>query len=140
MFNMSGLRKGMKRFARETDGSATVEFVLWFPLVIIVFALLANVTMMFYSQNEVLRAIQDGNRNMSVGRFETTLENESYIEARIAGLLPNARATSTVNSGVVTTIVTYPASDVIFLNAFNNFSSLRLSARADHYIEDWDTL
>jgi len=140
MPNRNTLRTQLKRLATETDGGATVEFVLWFPMVIMVFALLVNVTMIFYSQNEVLRAIQDGNRNMSVGRFDTTSETESYIETRIGGLLPNASATSTVVSGVVSTIVTYPASDVIMLNIFNNFTGLKMSARADHYIEDWDTL
>lgn len=131
-------RGALRRFLGRDDGNATIELVLWFPMVIMLVALVINVSIMFYSQNEVLRAIQDGNRNLSIGRFDNALETETYIESRLVDMMPHVNARSTITAGVVTTVVTYPASDMLFFNLFQQFNRLTLSARADHLIEDWE--
>ena len=137
MHSVNRLKKTIKRFSDDDDGSASVEMVLWFPLVMLVFGLLVNVTMLFYSQNEALRAIQDANRSISIGRFSTPAEVEAYIENRLSALLPNATATATVTVGVVTTSVSYPASDMLMLDVFEQLNKVQMGATAAHLIENW---
>ncbi|MZR15472.1 hypothetical protein GQE99_20880 [Maritimibacter sp. DP07] len=128
---------GLRSFARDTRGSATVEFILWVPVVVAMFCLIVNVTVLYFSQNEVLRAIQDANRNLSIGRLSSEVDAENYVMQRISGKLPNAVVDSAITAGVVTTSVSYPASDLIFFNLFKQITDLTLSASAGHVIEDW---
>ena len=59
----------LKRFRRDERGSATIEAVPWLPLFVIFFVMIADVSLVFFRQTEVLRVVQDGNRALSVGRF-----------------------------------------------------------------------
>ncbi|MZR11720.1 hypothetical protein GQE99_01640 [Maritimibacter sp. DP07] len=126
----------VRSFARDTRGSATIEFVLWVPIVVSMFCLIVNVTVLYFSQNEVLRVIQDANRNLSVGRLSSESEAEAFVQERISEKLPNAVVDSTISDGTVTTIVSYPASDLVFFNMFKQITGLHLSASAGHLIED----
>jgi hypothetical protein len=105
--------------------------------VVAMFCLIVNVTVLYFSQNEVLRAIQDANRNLSIGRLSSEVDAENYVMQRISGKLPNAVVDSAITAGVVTTSVSYPASDLIFFNLFKQITDLTLSASAGHVIEDW---
>lgn len=130
--------KPFSGFLRDTDGAATLEFVLWFPMVMIMFFLLVDATMIFHGQSQVLRVLQDGNRNMSIGRFATVKETEDYIENQLGRLSPNAVASSTVTAGVLSTTVTFPAADMQMIGFFKEFNNLTMSVRSDHLIESWD--
>ena len=91
----------LKRFTRADDGSATVEFVIWLPMVLLAFGLTVDVSMIFHSQSQVLRVIQDANRNASIGRLRTSAEAEDYIETRLHGASATANATSSITAGVL---------------------------------------
>lgn len=129
----------LERFFRNESGSATVEFVLWMPMIFAVFILAADVSMIFYSQTEVLRITQDANRNASIGRLAQTADVESYIESRLQGLSPTANAQSAIVAGVISTTVTYPAKDFEVIGLFSAFNSLSMTVHAEHLIENWGT-
>lgn len=63
------LKALLKRFRRDERGSATIEAVLWLPMFVIFFVMIADVSLVFFRQTEVMRVVQDGNRALSVGRF-----------------------------------------------------------------------
>lgn len=136
---MNRIGKTFVRFGKSPEGNATVEFVLWFPVAVLVLGLVVDVSMMFHGQTQVLRIVQDANRNMSIGRFATPEATEAYIEDKLAGLSSHADAISTVTAGVVSTTVSYPASDTQFLGLFRQFNTLQLAVTADHLIEDWES-
>lgn len=127
----------LKRFARDDDGGATVEFVMWLPMVLLTFGLTVDVSMIFHSQSQVLRIIQDANRNASIGRLRTSAEAEDYIETRLHGASATANATSSITAGVISTTVTYPARDFRILGFFRQFNDLTITVNSEHLIENW---
>ena len=127
----------LKRFARDTSGNATVEFVIWLPMVLLAFGLTVDVSMIFHSQSQVLRIVQDANRNASIGRIRTPAEAEDYIEGRLHTASATANATSSITAGVITTTVTYPARDFQILGFFKQFNDLEITVNSEHLIENW---
>ena len=126
-----------KRFARDENGSATVEFVLWLPMLMVAFGLTVDVSMIFHSQSQVLRIVQDANRGASIGRFQTASEAESYVETRLQKSSADADAKSAIVGGVITTTVTYPARDFQVLGFFRQFNDLEITVNSEHLIENW---
>ena len=126
-----------KRFSRDESGSATVEFVLWLPMVLLAFGLTVDASMIFHSQSQVLRIVQDANRSASIGRLQTASEAESYVETRLRKASSAANATSTINGGIITTTVTYPARDFQVLGLFQQFNDLQITVNSEHLIENW---
>lgn len=131
-------RNSIRRFLCRSDGTATVETVLWFPLFIAVFGLMLDVAMIFHGQAKVLRVAQEGNREYSIGRLTTPADAETFIEAQLAQLNIQATATTTETAGVAHTIVTVPASELQVLGYFSVFAGLQLYISADHMIENWE--
>jgi Flp pilus assembly protein TadG len=90
------LAKGIriKAFLRRDDGSATIEFVLWLPLVMAILLLIVDSSMLFMSRSHAIRVLQDTNRLYSVGQFtgDTTAERltkaQDYALARLRDLSP----------------------------------------------------
>lgn len=133
----SKMNRLLKKFARDEKGSSTVEFVIWMPVVLMAFGLTVDVSMIFHSQSQVLRIVQDANRNASIGRLRTTTEAEDYIEDRLHNASASANATSTITAGVITTTVTYPARDFQILGFFKQFNDLEITVNSEHLIENW---
>lgn len=126
------------RFLRRECGTATVEAVLWFPIFIAVFGLMVDAAMIFHGQAKVLRVIQDGNRNLSIGRLTTTTQTEDYIEGVLANLRITATATTTITAGVATTTVSVAANQLQMLGYFSALDSLVIDVTAEHMIENWE--
>jgi len=127
----------LKSFALDESGSATIEFVLWLPMVLIAFGLTVDVSMIFHSQSQVLRIVQDANRSASIGRLQTASETESYVETRLHKASAGANAKSMISGGVITTTVTYPARDFQVLGFFHQFNNLEITVNSEHLIENW---
>ena len=128
-------------FRRRQDGTATVEAVLWFPIFIAVFGLMVDSAMIFHGQAKVLRVVQDANRNLSIGRFDTDAEVEAYINAELAiiGVTPTrTEALSDMTAGTVSTLVVVPASELQLLGYFSSLVNLEIPVTAQHMREDWN--
>lgn len=123
------------RFWRRSDGSATVEAVLWLPLFFAAFGLMTDAAMVFNGHSRVMRVIQDANRNLSVGRLADETETETYILNALSSLAPDATATTTITAGVATTTVQVPAYDLEILGMFSSLNSLTLTITSQQYIE-----
>lgn len=133
---MHRLRRGRaERFLRDEGGAATIEAVIWVPLFVFLFAIVADLSMMFGAKAEVLRIVQDANRSLSVGKFFTTAEAEQFVEARIGQLSPNADVTTTVNNGVILTTVDMPASDLTATGFIDGIANLTIRVRS-HYLSE----
>ena len=130
--------QSLARFLKRDDGTATVETVLWFPLFIAVFGLMLDMAMIFHGQAKVLRIVQDGNREYSIGRLTTPDAAETYIENTLALMDIQATATTTEVAGVAHTLVRVPANQLQVLGYFSAFSGLQLSIPAEHMIENWE--
>jgi Flp pilus assembly protein TadG len=119
------------------DGGATIEAVLWIPVIFLVFGLAVDFAMVFHGQSQALRVLQDANRNVSIGRLNSTSEAETFVENRLVGLSTHANASSAIASGVVTTTVTMPIADLQMLGLFRGLDSGTVTVSAEHLIENW---
>lgn len=131
-------QKHSHKFLKSEDGTATVESLLWFMAFMLVFFLTFDSAMMFKAQTDVVRITQDANRLASIGRLVTAADTEAYVENRLSDRLPNADATTTINSfGVIRTVVEIPTSDVGQIGWFAAFRDLTLTVSAEHLKEDF---
>jgi Flp pilus assembly protein TadG len=139
------VRKGSKRcrtsspiekhFVSKTDGAATIEFVLWLPLILFLFGLIADTAMIYSGRAQVLRVVQDANRAMSVGRIRETDDVQTFITSRIEEIAPNAVVETLLTDGVISSTVDIPASDFMSTNLVGMFSSLNVRVFAQHLSE-----
>lgn len=125
----------LTRFARKDDGAATIEAVLWIPFFIMLFLLIADVSMIFHGQSKLLRIAQDANRNMSVGRLTTTTDVVSFVKAQVGTFSSDPQATTTVAAGLITTTVSVPMTDLDLFGVSGIFRGVRMTVRAQHLME-----
>jgi Flp pilus assembly protein TadG len=133
-------RRALRRFLRRSDGSATVEVVLWIPFFLLLIALIADASLLFNRQAQMLRAVQDANRAYSVGRLSSPAAVQTALIAAYQPVSTSVTATSTldtsvVSTGIIRTTLTVPARDVTSLGLIASLSNFNLSVTAQHYRE-----
>ena len=129
------LKSFLQRFRREEGGSATIEAVLWLPFFVIFFVMIADVSLVFFRQTEVLRVVQDANRAFSVGRLGSASETEQFVKDRIAPLTTSAQVKTTIESGVIDTRALVPVEDLVAVGMFNFLSGYFVAVESNHYVE-----
>ena len=98
------LRRRLRLFVRQEDGSATIESVLWFPVFFLVLLIAVATTQICIGQSRALRVLQDGNRAYALGRItasngKTAADNTAtWITARVAAISPKAIVTSVTST------------------------------------------
>ncbi len=102
----------LQRFRQSEKGAVTIEAVLWLPFFILLMFGVGEMGMVFHGQARVLEIAQDTNRGASVGRFATMDEAETWAEAALAPFSDEIVATTTIDKGVITTIITISAGDL----------------------------
>lgn len=122
-------RKFRKAFSGE-DGSATIEFVLWLPMFMFVFGLIAETSMVFAGQASIMRIVQDTNRALSVGRLQSTTAAENQIRQAIAGFAANAAVTTVIINNVIYSTVVLPVSDLTFSGLVPEFNNVNPTIKA----------
>jgi Flp pilus assembly protein TadG len=125
----------LRRFVSREEGSSTIEAVLWLPVFIGAFCLMADAAFIFNGQTIAMRTVQDANRNMSIGRLQTTDEVEAEVENNLATLSPHVAAQSSIVAGAVVTKVTIPSSDLVATGWLNRLMDINLVIRSEHLIE-----
>lgn len=123
------------RFVRQEEGSATVEFVIWLPVLLIVMAIIADASLVFGSRSTIMRVLQDTNRAVSVGKIMDLSDAEEYLTETLASVAPNAEVATTVDKGVITSIVTVPLSDLTALGLISKFYNMNLTIASQHLSE-----
>lgn len=123
-------------FLKDEDGSATIESVIWFPIYAILLAFVMNISMVFFTESQLLRVVQDGNRAFSLGRLQDADEVEAYIQAELAYIDASISVNSSISGGRIETALTVPASDLMPLNFMTGaFSGIDIGVNAQHIIE-----
>ena len=127
-----------RRFLRREDGTATVEFLLWVPIIFTLLVMILDVSYVYFQRATALRMIQDVNRAFSIGRLEDEAEATAAILAAIHTISPNGEAATVYDTatGIITTYVNMPASDLMPVGTLpglgNNFT---IGLSAQHYAE-----
>ena len=131
----SGNSRLRAALAKE-DGAATIEAVIWLPAFFAIFALIADTSTIFGSESQVLRIIQDANRNLSTGYTATAADAQSYIVSHIDHVSPNAVVSTQIAGNVITTSVEMPLTDITATGLVDVFLSGSVTVSADHVMEE----
>lgn len=127
--------KIVKNFLTKDSGSSTVEAVLWIPIFAGFFALIADATFLFFGQNRAYRIVQNANRSLSVGRFDSAEAVESYVIEQLGNDAIGALVVSSIDMGKVTTTLSIPATNLVALGVFTSLVDLNIRVGASHLIE-----
>lgn len=122
-------------FLRREDGAASIEVILWTPIFLILFGMITDTSIVFGRQAEILRVVQDSNRSLAVGRFLTIAQAENYISERVAAFSDEATVSVVVANGVITSVVTLPATDLTSTGLFEAINTLTLTVGASQMSE-----
>ncbi|WP_227258014.1 TadE/TadG family type IV pilus assembly protein [Kangsaoukella pontilimi] len=125
----------LARFRSDERGAITVESVLWMPIYMLFFALIADVSMMFHSQAKVTRIVQDANRLASFQILEDADAVENNVKARLAPFSKNASVETTLGSGAVATTVTMPVTDVAIIGFVGKLLEFDITVSSMHLVE-----
>ncbi|MXQ07996.1 hypothetical protein GQ651_09075 [Alphaproteobacteria bacterium GH1-50] len=109
--------------------------MLWMPIYMLFFALIADVSMMFHSQAKVTRIVQDANRLASFQILEDADAVENNVKARLAPFSKNASVETTLGSGAVATTVTMPVTDVAIIGFVGKLLEFDITVSSMHLVE-----
>lgn len=124
----------VKRFWRGTDGSASVEFVLWMPVFVAIMMLTIDTSILFTSQSNYWSVSRDTARLVSRHAMTET-DAEAYAAARASMLWTQPTADVTINGPTVTVNLTAPASSLSIFNALGLASTFDIDATVTHTME-----
>jgi Flp pilus assembly protein TadG len=124
-----------KSFREETDGSATIESVLWLPFFVFFLVLIADTSFIFHNQAQITRVVQDANRALSVGRLSSTDEAETYIGTALANVSNQVEASSVIENGIISTSVKVPVDDLVAVGFFDFLAGYDVEVTAEHFVE-----
>lgn len=130
----------IKAFSRQEGGSATIEFVLWLPIVVAILLLVVDSSMLFMSRSHAMRVLQDTNRLYSVGQFtgdtdERIAKAQNYALSRLRGLSPSAAVTTTETGGVVRTRATMETREIAQIGFLGLMIDTEMVVAAEHRVE-----
>ena len=105
-----------RSFRRAEDGSATIEIILWVPLVFALITLVVDVTQIMHAQTRLFTLARDASRQVALGGL-TEAEAETALNDHFAGTDGSVAEVATDN-GIVTTSLSVPAGSVGLLTSF----------------------
>lgn len=124
-----------RAFLRQEKGTATVEFVIWLPIVMLVFALVVDVSMVLGAEAQALRVVQDANRGLSVGYFLEIEDAKAFVLTQVEPLSSNATIDITVTNGVINSRLTMPAADLMATGFYDNLLKIDVTVVAEFLSE-----
>ncbi len=125
----------LKRLRQDESGSITVESVLWIPIYLLFFVLIADVSLMFHSQAQAQRIVHDANRQASKGDLTAANQVEAAVRARLNDYSPNATISSAFGASTVATTVMMPVTDVAAIGILGVLTRGTITVSHVHLLE-----
>ncbi len=78
---------GVSQFLRDEHGSATIEFVLWVPIFVVILVAATDATILYLHHTEMWNVSRDVARRVAVGDMSeadavTVVQNEMFLYSR----------------------------------------------------------
>lgn len=136
MTRLPRLRAPLNRLRRDQSGAVTVEMVLWMPIILLIVYLIADVSLVFHRQSEILRQVQTQNRAFATNRISQS-EIATNVKAAIKGFAPGATVTTNYQplTGMISTTVSVGAGQMMAGGAFGLLKGKTLEIQASHLKE-----
>jgi len=147
----SRLRTALRRlrhFGSCSDGTVTVEFVVWIPILLIILAFTADACQLYLIQADVWSVARDAARRMSIQQLTATPDTVTpYVKGQLLyynthyTITPSTTTTCTshvqiINDVVKISVPVQYASVFGILEAYGGFASATLSANVTMLEED----
>lgn len=134
MHKFRSLGSILRSKARDESGAATIEAILWLPMFFYILALSVDVTMVFHSYSRIIRAVEDVNRGLSVGRIKTIDEGKARIVAELSNYKGVASDIKIIDNVIVTN-VSVPVTSLAFLGAVRPMMDKNVLVKTQQYVE-----
>ena len=131
----SCLSKRIKYFAVCEKGSSTLEALIWVPIIVYLMSMIADFSFVFYGKANTLRLVQDSNRALSVGQVASTTEVEDLVRRGMADVSQDVAVTTTVDSGIIRTVVSLPATAFTAVHAVPGLSQMNITITSQQFLE-----
>ena len=129
------VRRSLQSFRRMQDGAATIEAVLWTPVFLLLFGMVTDTSTVFGRQAEILRIIQDSNRSLAVGAFQSVQQAEDYVIKKVSVFSDNTTVAVAIVDGIISTSVSVPAADLTSTGLFDAINTLTITVGASQMSE-----
>jgi Flp pilus assembly protein TadG len=126
--------RARRNFASDENGAATIEAVLWLPMFFYILSLSVDVTMIFHAYSRVVRAVEDVNRGLSIGRITSIDEGKAKLASSLASYSGMTSSIAIVD-GVVVTNVAVPVSSLVVTGAASLLMSNSVQVKTQQYVE-----
>lgn len=113
-------------FIEREDGGTTIEFVLWVPILVFIFALMVDTSMTFARQSHMWRVATEISRSLTTGSLK-----ESEVAERAAAMSQGRTVYSaavTQDGNLVTTSVSVPLTSSAFMGVLGRFGDFPVMA------------
>lgn len=122
-------------FARDEDGSASIESLFWVPVFVFMLVLILDTSFIFFGKSQALRAIQDGNRALSVRAIADEDATEKVIIAAMVDYAPGITVETVIEDGIIISTATMPAKELMIVGSIPVFKDTVISVTAKHFLE-----
>lgn len=127
--------RSVRHFLFEEKGSATIEMVLWLPVLLFILAVITDASLIFGTRAQILRVIQDANRGAAIGKFMTAEATETFIVDNLGDLADVADVETVFAGGVVTSTVSVPSAELTATGFFSGFAGFDVIVTTQHRLE-----
>ena len=123
------MRRKLRGYRDDEDGSHTIEFVLWVPIFILILSLVVDVCFLFLAQSRMFDVASDATRQLAIGR-KTPSEARQYAidNASFRGVTAGADASCGTTPGTCEVTITLPSRDVAVTGVLNFLATDNLTA------------
>ena len=111
------------QFIRNESASVTVEFVIWFPFLLMMMAMMIGLSVGLTRQSILVNEMTQYGRAAAIGRFETVADASANFANRVAEMSVAGVGTITEANGIVTVRAEIPLLDLVPIIAFPTFFS-----------------
>jgi hypothetical protein len=122
-------------FGRDEDGSASIESLFWIPIFVFMLVLILDTSFIFFGKSQALRAVQDGNRALSVGAIADEDAAEEFIVAAMVDHAPGITVETLIEDGIIVSTATMPAKELMIVGSIPVFKDTVISVTAKHFLE-----
>ena len=138
----------LRRFARRGEGSVTVEFVVWIPVLVLILAFTADACQLYLVQADIWNVARDAARRMSILQLTASPDTVTpFVKGQLLyynthyTITPSTQTTctnhvQTINDIVKISLPVQYASVFGLLEAYGGFASATLTANVTMLEED----
>lgn len=128
------LKQYLRNWRKEEGGSASIEFLLWVPVMVMFLTLATDATLLMHQQQNLINVARDASRQVSLG--QRTSDEAEQIAATVLGVSADS-VTVEVAGDFVTTNISVPVEDYAKISGF--FVNSDLNAAVSMWIENLET-